>query len=215
MALPVSGAAAQALTGGRRLAAAGGEETDMRHWPPMLVALAVLVACAAPETLVQSIDTAAIAAATTFGIEAPDASGASDPGYAEQLQAAVEAEIVRTLSAKGYQQVALAQAELKVSYRLASMGRVARDERENPQAESRTSLGPGDPYGNYQPLAGTGAGTRRGMLLVTITTAKSGAVVWQATSEGTATSASSAIGMATRGARAALAKVPTAQRRGS
>jgi Domain of unknown function (DUF4136) len=187
----------------------------MRRLPQLLVPLALLVACAAPETLVQSIDTTAITAAATFGIEAPDASGAADPAYAERLQAAIEGEIVRTLSAKGYRQVALAQAELKVSYRLAPMGRVARDERENPQAESRTSMGPGDPYGNYQPLAGTGAGTRQGMLLVTITAAKSGAVVWQATSEGTATSASSAIGMAARSARAALAKIPTAQRRGS
>jgi hypothetical protein len=187
----------------------------MRRLPLLLAPLALLAACAAPETLVQSIDTAAFAAATTYGIEAPDASGAADPAYAEKMQAAVEGEIVRTLSAKGYQQVALAHAELKVSYRLASMGRVARDERENPQAESRVSAGPGDPYGNYQPLAGTGAGTRRGMLLVTITTAKSGAVVWQATSEGTATSASSAIGMAVRSARAALANAPSAQRRGS
>jgi hypothetical protein len=187
---------------------------EMKRLLHLLVPLALLVACAAPETLVQSIDAAAIAAATTFGIEAPDASGATDPALAERLQAAVESEITRALSAKGYQHAALAGADLKVSYRLASMGRVARDERENPQAESRTTLGPGDPYGSYHPLAGTGAGARRGMLLVTITNAKSGAVVWQATSEGVATSTTSAVGAVERSVRAALAEVPASQHRG-
>jgi len=186
----------------------------MKRLLQRLLPLTVLVACAAPETLVQSIDAAAFAAATTFGIEAPDVSAASDPVSAGRLQEAVEGEIVRTMSAKGYRQVA-AGADLKVAFRLASMGRIARDERENPQAESRTSLGPGDPYGDYQPLAGTGAGERRGMLLVTITSAKTGAVVWQATNEGVATSSTSAIGVATRSARAALAKIPTAAHRGS
>lgn len=185
----------------------------MKRLPHLLVPLAFLAACATPETLVQSIDTSAFATATTFGIEAPDASAASDPGYAERLQAAVESEIVRTLSAKGYHRSAFAEADLKISYRLASMGRIARDDRENAWAESRTSLGPGDPYAPYQPLAGTSAGARHGMLLVTITDAKSGAVVWQATSEGVASSSTAAIGVVTRSAHAALAKIPAAPHR--
>jgi hypothetical protein len=186
----------------------------MKRLAQLLVPLTLLVACATPETLVQSIDTKAFAAATTFGIEAPDASAASDPGYTERLQTAVESEIAQTLSAKGYQRSALAEADLKISYRLASMGRVARDERQDARAEARTSLGPGDPYGEYQPLTGSSAGARRGMLLVTITDGKSGAVVWQATSEGVASSSTSAVAAVTRSAHAALAKVPAAQRPG-
>ena len=186
----------------------------MKRLPQLLAPLALLAACAAPEALVQSTDAASFASAATFSVETPDSTGASDPALAGRLHAAVESEIVRLLSAKGYHQVGVAQADLKVAYRLASMGRAARDDRENPQAESRTSLGPGDPYGDYHPLGTTGAGARQGMLLVTITNAKSGTIVWQATSEGAASSTSSAIGEVTRSARAALKNIPSAQRRG-
>ena len=108
---------------------------------------------------------------------------------------------------------ALANDDLRVSYRLASLGRVAPEDRENPMSEPRTSVGPGDPSSEYVPLSGTGVGARQGILLVTITEAKTGAVVWQATSEGIASSTASAVSAVTRGTQAALEKVPAASKR--
>jgi len=178
----------------------------------LIAMLACLGACAAPETLVEPGNIAAFAAAATYAVDAPDLGDAADRGTAERMHAAVESEITRALSGKGYERAALAAADLKVSYRLASMARVPREAREDPQAESRTRLGPGDPYGDYQPLAGTGGGMRRGLLLLTITDVKSGAVVWQATSEGEATSTAAAVGAVGRGARVALSRIPAAQR---
>jgi hypothetical protein len=180
----------------------------MRRCIRVFVPLALLAACAAPDTLVQTSDIAAFSATSTFGIETLAATGSSDPQLASRLNVAVEKEIARSLAGKGYRQVALAEADLKVEYRLASLGRVPRNDRENPREESRPKMGAGDPFGDYEPLTGAGAGARHGLLLVMITSAKSGAVVWQATSEGIANGADAVVRMATRGARDALARVP-------
>jgi len=184
----------------------------MKRLLRLFLPLGLLAACAAPDTLVQPVDASAFATASTFAVEAPDVAGTADRGAAERLRAAVEEEVTRVMSAKGYQPAALGAADLRVTCRLASMGRVAREDREDPQAESRPKMGAGDPYGGYEPLAGTGAGARRGLLLVTITDVKSGAVILQATSEGVATSTSSAAREVARGARTALEKVPDARR---
>jgi hypothetical protein len=175
----------------------------------LLPALGLLASCAAPDTLVQSTDAAAIARASTFAIEAPPAaSDAVASADVARLRAAVESEIGRSLAAKGYRPAERATADLWIAYRLVPMGRIAREDRENPIAASRPSMGPGDPYGTYEPLAGAGGGERLGMLLVTITDARSGAIVWQATSEGMATTSASAARGAARGTHAALAKLP-------
>jgi hypothetical protein len=167
-----------------------------------------LAACAAPETLVQSVDATAIGSATTYSLEPPPAPAASDEG--RQLRGAVETELGHSLEAKGFRALP-AGADLKVAFRLVPTGRVDRDERAHPRAEARTPVGPGDPYGGYRPLAGADGGERLGMLLVTITDTRSGAIVWQATSEGSATGTASATAAVTRAAHAALEKLPHAR----
>jgi len=181
----------------------------------LLAVLVLLGACAAPETLLLSTDSGTIAAASGFAIVAPPAGtiGAANSHESERLRAAVEDEITRTPRAKGYRLADPTVADLKIEYRLVPEGRVPREDRENTVAESRVSTGPGDPYGTYRPLAGTGAGERRGMLLLTITNVKSGATVWQATNEGVVAGTSSAVHAAVRGTRAALAKIPEARHR--
>lgn len=167
-----------------------------------------LGACAAPATLVQSVDAAAIGSATTYSLESPATPPATDE--ARQLRGAVESELGRGLAAKGFR-AAPVGADLAVAFRLVPTGRVDRDEREHPRAEARTPVGPGDPYGGYRPLAGADGGERLGMLLVTITDTRTGAIVWQATSEGSATGTASAMAAVTRAARAALDKLPHAR----
>jgi hypothetical protein len=190
------------------------EGVHMTRFIMLSALIAFLCACAAPETLLVSTDSATIAAASSFAIEAPPPAmaGAADAGEVARLHTAVQDEITRTLSSKGYRLADASVADLKIAYRLVPMGRVPRLDRENTVAESRVSTGAGDPYGTYRPLAGTGGGERLGMLLLTIVDAKSGATVWQATNQGEATGTSSAVRAVVRGTRAALAKIPAAHR---
>ncbi len=169
-----------------------------------------LCACAAPETLLQTTDASAFQAARSYVIEVPPAPDVNDSGadLARRLRAAVEGEITRSLNAKGYR-VAASDADLSVAYKIAATGRGSREAADHPRGVVRPSVGAGDPYAAYRPLAGTGVGDRTGMLLVMITSAKTGAVVWQATSEGSATSDASAERAVTRGTQAALAKLPS------
>jgi hypothetical protein len=191
------------------------EALKMYRLPASLLLSVLLGACAAPQTLVQSIDAPVLSAASTFAIDPPPlgTTGSANPNEAARLRAAIEGEITRVLGSKGYEIADPESADLKVAYRLAFMGRLPRNEREDAVAESRVATGPGDPYGTYRPLPEAAEGERPAMLLVTITDRKSSAIVWQATNEGLATSTASAVGEVSRATRAALAKVPTAQRR--
>jgi Domain of unknown function (DUF4136) len=180
----------------------------------LFVLATLAAACAAPQTIIDSTDVAALSAASTFAINPPpvDTTGAATPHEGTRLRAAIEGEITRALTGKGYHLADPQSADLLVTYRLVSMGRVQRNEREDVVAESRVRSGPGDPYGAYQPLPETAAGERREMLLVTIADRKSATIVWQATNEGLATGTASAVGEVTGAARGALAKVPPSRR---
>ena len=169
-----------------------------------------VVACAAPQTLVDSIDAAALSAASTFAIDPPprETTGAATPKEAARLRATIEAELARVLDDKGYRQSDPQSADLVVTYRVVYMGRVERAEHESAVAEPRVGPATGDPYGTYQPLPDAAQGERREMLLVTITDRKSAKVVWQATNEGLATGTASAVGEVSHAARGALEKVP-------
>jgi Domain of unknown function (DUF4136) len=181
-----------------------------RALTPHLVLAALVAACAAPETLLQSTDTAAIATASTYAIEAaPPVDPNASSSEAKQIRSALESEIAKTLEAKGYR-AASTGADLKVSVRVAPTGRMAREESVDPNVHVPTAVGPGDPYGGYRPFTGAEGGERLGMLLLTITDTRSSAIVWQATSEGSATGTASAISAVKRAAHAALEKIPKA-----
>ena len=183
---------------------------------PVSVVLGVILgACAAPQTLLQSVDASALAAASTYAIEPPPPGtiGADTRHEGERLRTSIEGEIARVLDGKGYGRSERETADLRVSYRLVSMARLKLDEREDAVAESRVGPGPGDPYGSYHPLPESAQGERHEMLLVTITDRRSATIVWQATNEGLATSAGSAVSEVSRAAREALAKVPKSQPR--
>jgi hypothetical protein len=178
----------------------------------LIVALLVgaVGACAAPQALVQSTDVAAFAGASTFAIQLPPpgTTGAATPTEGARLRTAIEGEIVRVLGSKGYHPADPGAADLLVTYRLAYMGRLRLDEKEDVVAESRVALGSGEPYGTYRPLPETAQGARRELLLVTITDRKSARIIWQATNDGLATGTASAVGEVSGAARATLAKVP-------
>ena len=127
-----------------------------------LLAGIVVGACAAPQTLVESIDVAALSSASTFAIDPPPpgTTGATTPQEGTRLRTAIEGEIARTLGRKGYRLTDPQSAELLVAYRLVYMGRVKRDEREDAVAQSRVAPGPGDPYGAYQALPESSQGER-------------------------------------------------------
>lgn len=175
---------------------------------------ALVSACAAPQTLIQSADSAALSAAATFAIEPPPlgTTGAATPHEGERLRTAIEGEITRVLGGKGYRLADTQSADLLVSYRVVYMGRLARDAHEDVVAESRVTPGAGDPYGVYRPLPESAQGERRELLLVTIADRASATVVWQATNEGLATGTASVLGEASRATREALAKVPKSRR---
>jgi len=178
-----------------------------------LITLAVVLAAGCMGGLtkdIQASDPAAFAAGRSYAIEAQDAPATSALG--ERVRAAVESEIAKSLGAKGYQRVEPATAQLKVVYRLVPMGSRARDERVPAALTGKVSVGAGDPFGGYRPPAGADAAEKLGMLLVTVTDVKSGKVVWQATSEGSATSGDSAVSAATQATHALLDKVPRAAR---
>lgn len=180
-----------------------------------LLLLALVVgACAAPRTLVESIDEAALSAASTFAIDPPPrgTTGAATSSEGTRVREAIETEITRVLDGKGYRLSDPKSADLVVTYRVVYMGRVQRDEHESAAAESRVGPATGDPYGIYQPLPDTAQGERREMLLVTIADRKSARIVWQATNEGLATGTASAVGEVSRAARGALEKVPKSRR---
>lgn len=167
--------------------------------------LVLIAACAsAPITsTVQASDPAAFAQARTFVLAGPPEGGiALDP----KLRAAVESGLAEGLRRHGYAPAAGA-ADLRVDWRVAPMGRVSQDASSRPALEAHTPIGPGDPYAGYRAPAGADAGANAGMLLVTISNA-SGAVVWQATSEGMATGAASAVRGAGRAAKSAVAGAP-------
>jgi hypothetical protein len=177
----------------------------------LLILLAgALGGCAAPPAVIESADGATLSAASTFTIDPPplDTTGAATSREGSRLRAAIEGEIVRSLGHKGYHLADPQSAQLVVAYRLASMGRVPREDREDAIAESRVASGPGSPYRPYQPLPEQAEGARREMLLLTIADRQSARIVWQATNEGLATSTASAISVVSGATRGALAKLP-------
>lgn len=178
-----------------------------------LITLAALLAAGCTGGLtkdVQASDPAVFAAGRSYAIEAQETPAATE--LAGRVRAAVETEIAKSLGGKGYQRAEPAAAQLKVTYRLVPLGSHLREDRVSPALESHVSVGPGDPYGGYVPASGAEATEKFGMLLLTVTDVKSGNVVWQATSEGSATSKSSIVSAATKAAHAVLEKVPQAAR---
>jgi hypothetical protein len=178
----------------------------------LIAPLALLaVGCASPLTNdIQASDPATFAAGRSYAIE-PQETPAASP-LAASVRAAVESEITKSLGSKGYEPVGQTAAQLKITYRLVPTGSRPREERVPEALAAHVSMGAGDPYSGYRPPAGADAPEKFGMLLLTVTDVKSGKVVWQATSEGSATSESSVVSVATQATRAVLDKVPRAAR---
>jgi len=161
-------------------------------------------ACATPTTLVQSTDVAALASARTYVVESP-AGVSSDEGV--RVSHRISEEIGQILDARGFRATA-SEADLKVSFRVVPGGRRAREEPEKARIGARTAVGPGDPFEAYTPFNDAEGDQRIRVLLLAITDNRSGAIVWQTTTECDVTSTASALSQAGRATRAALSKVP-------
>ncbi len=173
-----------------------------------LVAL-VLAACATGLTnTIQEGDPTLFAAAHSYAITSPEPPAATAQGA--QLRETVESQITKSLEGKGYQRADAGTAQLKVSYQLVPLGTRLRDERVPAAVAAHVNTGPGDPYGGYRPPAGADASEKFGMLMLSVTDAKTGSVVWQGSSEGVVTSRRSMLNAARQATSEILAKAPKA-----